>query len=105
MYEEVYYSDGKRILFCDTNNNFIYLCGLCSYSHNRYQVISKTLYVSEKFIEGLVESYFISSHLENTCELYAAPIWWLNENNFKVIDKPKKDKKEVKKRTIKTKKK
>ena len=90
--ELIYYSNGENILFCNTNNQFVYYCKICYHSSNIYSVINSIYYSSDKFIPKIVESYFINKNLENTCELFSAPKKWLIENNYDVISKPKKNK-------------
>ena len=94
--ELIYYSNGTNILFCNTNNQFVYYCKICLYINNTYSVINSKYYSSYIFIPNVIESYFINKHIENTCELFSAPKKWLNENNYKVISKPEKSKLKIK---------
>ena len=64
--ELIYYSNGENILFCNTNNQFVYYCKICLYINNTYSVINSKYYSSYIFIPNVIESYFINKHIENT---------------------------------------
>lgn len=94
--ELIYYSNGKNILLCNTNNEFIYYCRVNFYSEGYYSMINSSYFSSSVFIPNIISSYFINKNIEKTCELFAAPKSWLKENNYNVCSKPERKKKSSK---------
>ena len=70
---------------------FIYEVCINLYYKNYFSQIKNEIYSSPKPI-NFVPNVFINKHTQITCELYAAPLDWLVDNNFKIWVKPEKPK-------------
>lgn len=70
---------------------FLYEVCVNLYHKKYYSQIKKEWYSSLVSIK-YIPSVFINKNIEITCELHAAPIDWLIENNFEVWVKPEKKK-------------
>lgn len=93
--EVVTYFDGKDVLLCSTNNDFIYHAKTFYYDKGYFSLTNSKYFSCKQFIPKLVTSVFITKNIENCCELIAAPKDWLIKNNFTIYEKPEKKKRKI----------
>lgn len=87
---DIYYKGSESAVVGD---KFIYESSVYTYFKNYVFLTNSAIYESDVPIK-IVESTFVSKHVEIRCELKQAPLDWLIENGFEIWKpKPKKKRK------------
>lgn len=94
---ESYIKEGLVIL-ASPSNLFVYETCVYAYYKNMSWLAKREYYTSNKVIEGVVDSFYISKNIQICSELYSAPLKWLTDNKFIKYEKTKKIK-EIKPKT------
>lgn len=94
---DVYVKEDQSALVDDCKR-FIYEVATFVRYENIYNMANHNLFTSEKEIPNIVRSLQITSHIEVSCDLYAAPKEWLLENGFILFVKPEKKNRTLKKK-------
>lgn len=76
------YIKGDQSILVNDDNKFVYESSVYMYYKNRVSLVKKKYYSSNKEIEGIIESFFKTPHIQLCSELYSAPKKWLEENGF-----------------------
>lgn len=85
------YTNGSQS--CLVASKFIYESTVFLYHKNVVSLCNKNYYQCDKYIDKLVESFFVTPNIELRNELHAAPIAWLKANGYKEYIKIKKERK------------
>lgn len=86
---ESYIKEGLVVL-TSSSNLFVYETCVYAYYKNFSWLAKKEYYTSNKEIDGVVDSFYISKNIQICSELYAAPLKWLTDNKFIKYEKTKK---------------
>jgi len=90
--QELIYHNPKTKQSALVRRKFQYEVCVNLFHEKYYSQIKKEYYESLKPIEKFVESIFVRKNVQVTCELFAAPIEWLEDNDFQIWVKPEKKK-------------
>lgn len=86
---KVYIKNGHSVLV-SSNNLFVYETSVYAY-HKRYCSLCNSGYFSSsQEIQGVVDSFFKTPHIQLCTELFSAPEQWLIDNEYIVYSKPTK---------------
>lgn len=85
--EEIYVKRDSSLLI---SNKFVYEVTVSCHYENYFCIVNTTMFESETIIEKIVESYFISKHIQVSCELFSAPIEYIKDEGYKLWVKPPK---------------
>lgn len=77
--DEIYIKDDEAVLI---GKSFIYEVNVYSYYKNYFSLINTALYESLIPIKKITRSFFINKYTEICCELYQAPLEYLEENGY-----------------------
>ena len=83
----LYFKDGEIVLV-DNCNRFIYEVYVSVKFDNIYSIVDHKYFSSDKEILNIVKKYKVDKYIDISCELYSAPINWLEDNEYFPYVKP-----------------
>lgn len=84
------YVKNKQAIAVDLTNLFVYEVSVYARNKNYFSLIKKHYYSAPYEIPGTVSSFYKNPYTEICCDLYAAPLQWLLDNDFVKYQKPDK---------------
>lgn len=94
---EEFIKDGEVVLVND-KGLFIYETNVYAYHKRFFALCNSAQYSSKVAIEGVVKSFWKTSHIQICSSLFSAPEQWLRDNEYNRYTNPE----GVKKKKIKT---
>lgn len=82
---EEYYKKGNEVSIINKDGRFIYEVFVYAMTSNYFSLCNSAKYASNTEISNIVESYFITPHIQICAELCEAPEKWLLESGFKKV--------------------
>lgn len=88
----IYIKDDLTILV-EPSGLFVYETSVYLYYKDYFALCNQKYFSSSREINGVVESFWKTPHIQICSELFAAPEQWLIDNGFTRYTKPEKDEK------------
>ncbi len=87
---EYIYTKDKEFVLVNKENLFVYESSIYLYYKNYFSLCNQKYFSSVKFIEGIVNTFRKTKHIQMCSELFSAPEQWLIDNNYIRYIKPEK---------------
>lgn len=96
-----YYKKDNQVATVNADGRFIYEVLVYAMGKNYFSLCNSARYASDKEVENIVESLFITPNIQICAELCEAPLKWLIDNGYKLaVNKKLKKKKNESKTKI-----
>jgi hypothetical protein len=91
--EYVTYIKDDLTILVEPSGLFVYESSVYLYHKDYFALCNQKYFSNPREINGVVESFWKTPHIQICSELFAAPEQWLIDNGFTRYTKPKKDEK------------